>query len=205
MITIIDYKMGNFGSIQNMLTKIGEKSILTNDIKDIEKAKKIILPGVGSFDNAMNNLNSLNLIDIIKHKAKDEKIPILGICLGMHLLSEKSEEGILNGLNIIQGLVKKFNFKDQVKKYKIPHMGWNQVKKIKSSPLTDNLAEDSGFYFVHSYHFVCSRETDILLTTDYGYEFASAVEYENILGVQFHPEKSHRFGMQLLKNFVEYY
>jgi len=205
MITIIDYKMGNLGSIQNMLIRIGEKSIITNNIKDIEKANKIILPGVGSFDKAINNLNALNLIEIIKRKANDEKIPILGICLGMQLLSEKSEEGILTGLALIQGEVKKFNFMDPVKKYKIPHMGWNIVKKVKSSPLTDNIAEDSRFYFVHAYHFVCYRETDILLTTDYGYEFVSAVANDNILGVQFHPEKSHRFGMQLLKNFVELY
>ncbi len=204
MITIIDYRMGNLGSITNMLNKIGVECLVTNNITEVERAEKLILPGVGSFDNAINNLNQLNLIEVIKHKAINEKIPILGICLGMQLLSEKSEEGSLPGLSLIHGEVKKFKF-SELNALKIPHMGWNLVNKVQSNPLIDNLPSDSRFYFVHSYHFVCYNKSDILLTTNYGYEFVSAIAKSNILGVQFHPEKSHRFGLQLLKNFVEQY
>ena len=204
MITIIDYRMGNLGSITNMLNKIGVECLVTNNITEVERAEKLILLGVGSFDNAINNLNQLNLIEVIKHKAINEKIPILGICLGMQLLSEKSEEGSLPGLSLIHGEVKKFKF-SELNALKIPHMGWNLVNKVQSNPLIDNLPSDSRFYFVHSYHFVCYNKSDILLTTNYGYEFVSAIAKSNILGVQFHPEKSHRFGLQLLKNFVEQY
>lgn len=203
MIAIIDYKMGNLGSIANMLKRIGENPVITNRMSDIANATKIILPGVGSFDNAITNLINLDLIDIIKFKALEEKVPTLGICLGMQLLSNKSEEGTLPGLSLINGEVIRFKFNDQENKYKVPHMGWNIVRKEKSNALTDNLPENSRFYFVHSYHFVCNDISDILLTTNYGYNFVSAISKGNILGVQFHPEKSHRFGMQLLKNFVE--
>jgi glutamine amidotransferase len=204
MITIIDYKTGNLGSIQNILKKIGESSIITSESDVISEATKIILPGVGSFDTGMRNLTELNLTAILSRKVLTEKIPILGICLGMQLLSEKSEEGILPGLGWIKGDVKRFVF-NKTNEYKIPHMGWNFVKIRKESRLFSEMFDDPRFYFVHSYYLNPDNAQDILTSTEYGLEFVSAVEKDNILGVQFHPEKSHKFGLKLLRNFVENY
>lgn len=204
MITIVDYKTGNLGSIQNILKKIGESSVISSDASIISNATKIILPGVGSFDTGMENLISLDLIEVLNRKALKEKIPILGICLGMQLLSEKSEEGIFPGLGWIKGDVRKFNFSDTTE-YKVPHMGWNFVISRKESRLLDDMYDDPRFYFVHSYYFKPTNSKDILTSTEYETVFASAVESENIIGVQFHPEKSHKFGLKLLRNFVEKY
>jgi len=202
MITIIDYGMGNLGSIVNMIKKIGYKSEITNDISIIETAEKLILPGVGSFDRAMNNLEELNLIDVLKTKVIKEKTPILGICLGMQLMANNSEEGNKNGLGFINGDVKKFSFNEK-NKLKIPHMGWNLIDPQKENPLLVDLNNQSRFYFVHSYYVECKNTEDILTTTNYGFPFVSSFARENIMGVQFHPEKSHKFGMKLLKNFIE--
>jgi glutamine amidotransferase len=204
MITIIDYKTGNLGSIQNILKKIGESSIITSDSKIISEATKIILPGVGSFDTGMKNLKELDLIDILNSKVLVERIPVLGICLGMQLLSEKSEEGALSGLGWIGGEVKRFIFHN-TNEYKIPHMGWNFVNIKKESRLFSDILDDPRFYFVHSYYFNPANSKDILTSTEYEIEFTSAIEDGNILGVQFHPEKSHKFGLKLLRNFVEKY
>ncbi len=205
MIVIIDYKMGNSGSILNMLKKIGVEAIISSDHDEIQNAEKLILPGVGSFDGGMKNLNDLNLTTILHNKVIKEKIPILGICLGMQLFAKKSEEGILEGLNWINAEVKKFKFNssetDQ-RRLKIPHMGWNTIEIKKNDPIFKNMIEELRFYFVHSYHFVCDDKSNILATTNYGYDFPSIVKKENIIGVQFHPEKSHKFGMKLLANFV---
>lgn len=203
MITIIDYKTGNLGSIQNILRKIGETSIVSSDKAIVEKATKIILPGVGSFDTGMKNLKELDLIDILNKKVLDEKIPVLGICLGMQILSERSQEGVLAGLSWIKGEVVKFEIKDTTE-YKIPHMGWNFVVRKKESPLFHDMMPEPRFYFVHSYYFKASDNSDVLTTTNYETEFTSAVEKDNIFGVQFHPEKSHKYGMRLLKNFVDF-
>ena len=202
MITIIDYGMGNLGSIINMLGKIGVEAVSTSKIEDIEKARKIILPGVGSFDTAINNLNKLGLMTVLNKKVTEERIPTLGLCLGMQLLTEKSEEGKLPGLGWIRGRTIRFKFEDNLK---IPHMGWNTINIKKRSPLLRGLDNGSRFYFVHSYHLVCDDEKDILATADYGYEFPTVVERKNVLGVQFHPEKSHKFGMKLLENFAKNY
>jgi glutamine amidotransferase len=204
MITIIDYKTGNLGSIQNILRKIGESSVITSNPADIINATKIILPGVGSFDTGMRNLIDLDLVGILNKKVLEEKIPILGICLGMQLLSEKSKEGKLPGLGWIKGEVIKFELKN-TDEYKIPHMGWNFVNLRKESRLFRDMYPDPRFYFVHSYHFKPCDISDILTSTNYELEFISSVERDNIIGVQFHPEKSHKFGMRLLKNFVECY
>jgi imidazole glycerol-phosphate synthase subunit HisH len=204
MITIIDYKTGNLGSIQNILKRIGEQSVITSDKNTIEKATKIILPGVGSFDTGMSNLKSLDLIDVLNRKVLTEKTPVLGICLGMQLLSQSSEEGVLPGLGWIDATTVKFRF-ENTGEFKSPHMGWNFIRQCKDSRLFNDMYSDPRFYFVHAYYFNANEPADILSATSYEIEFTSAVEKGNILGVQFHPEKSHKFGMKLLKNFVDFY
>jgi imidazole glycerol-phosphate synthase subunit HisH len=204
MITIIDYKTGNLGSIQNILRRIGEESVITSGKDEVAKATKIILPGVGAFDTGMKNLAELDLIDVLNRKVIEEKVPVLGICLGMQLLSKGSEEGDLPGLGWIDAETLRFRFENTME-YKIPHMGWNFIKQSKPSSLLDNMYQDPRFYFVHSYFFSSLQPEDILTTTTYEIEFVSAIERNNILGVQFHPEKSHKFGMRLLKNFVDFY
>jgi glutamine amidotransferase len=203
MITIIDYGIGNIGSIKNMLKKIGAKSEITSDLNTIEKARKIILPGVGSFDYGMKQLKENNLINILNKKVIDEQTPLLGICLGMQLLSKRSEEGEEAGLGWIDASTIKFV--KVTEDLKIPHMGWNTVEKKRESRLLTDLPAESKFYFVHSYHVKCHVASDIILSSSYGTEFTCAIEKGNVLGVQFHPEKSHKFGMQILKNFSELY
>jgi imidazole glycerol-phosphate synthase subunit HisH len=204
MITIIDYKTGNLGSIQNILRRIGEESVITSDKDEIAAATKLILPGVGAYDTGMSNLIKLGLIDILNEKVLVKKVPVLGICLGMQLLSERSEEGYLPGLGWINAETIRFNFINSME-YKIPHMGWNFIKQHKASRLFTGMFPDARFYFVHSYFFRALDSSDILTSTNYEIEFTSAIERGNILGVQFHPEKSHKFGMKLLKNFVDFY
>ena len=201
MTVIIDYGLGNLGSIQNMLDVIGENAIISSNAEDIKKSDHLILPGVGAFDAGMQLLNEKKLISVIKDEAKTGK-PILGICLGMLLLGKKSEEGQLNGLGLIPFESKKFLF-DKESKLKIPHMGWDIVSFKQQAPLIDGLVGTKRYYFVHSYHAVCDSDENILMTCDYGYEFAASVFNNNVYGVQFHPEKSHDFGMSLLRNFVE--
>ncbi|MBL1155977.1 MAG: imidazole glycerol phosphate synthase subunit HisH [Ignavibacteriota bacterium] len=202
MITIIDVGMANLGSITNMINRLGFKSEISNDISKIKLAKSIILPGVGSFDRAICNLKNLHLIEPLKKKILLDKIPILGICLGMQLLTKKSEEGKEEGLNIIDAKVVKFNFTD-ITNLKIPHMGWNLVEQKKKHILFDDMFQNPRFYFAHSYHVICNEKENIITTTNYGYDFVSSFAKENVMGVQFHPEKSHKYGMKLLKNFTE--
>jgi glutamine amidotransferase len=163
--------------------------------------QKILLPGVGSFDNAMHKLEQLELVHPLRESAA-AGVPLFGICLGMQLLSDGSEEGKLPGLGLISGRVRRFRFDTEQSSLKIPHMGWNQVKTSKIHPLADGLESGGRFYFVHSYHYECEDPTDELFKTHYGYDFTSGVHRGNVMGVQFHPEKSHRFGMQLFKNFI---
>lgn len=200
---IIDYGMGNVGSIQNMLKRIGARSIISGSLDEIEKAEKLILPGVGSFDNGMKNLKNRNLIAILNKKVLEDRIPILGICLGMQLMTASSEEGAMQGLGWLHAKTVRFAFNSKNGQLRIPHMGWDFIKTKKEHPLLGGLGDDARFYFVHSYHVECDQEEDILATTEYGHEFVSAFCSNNILGVQFHPEKSHTFGMHVLRNFVE--
>ena len=200
MVTIVDYGMGNLGSIFNMFKKIGVPSKITSDKNEIEKAEKILLPGVGSFDAAMNKINELDFKELLNYKALEEKIPVLGICLGMQLLTNSSEEGVLPGLGWIQAETLKFKFEKE-QNLKIPHMGWNLVKKNRDSKLTEDFIDETRFYFVHSYYVKCQYDSNSILKTTYGLTFDSAIQNENIYGAQFHPEKSHKFGMNLLKNF----
>lgn len=201
MLGIIDYGLGNLGSIQNMLKVIGEKSIITSDIETLNKCDKYILPGVGAFDAGMEKLNASGLTDFIKEKALVNKRPMLGICLGMQLLGRGSEEGKLEGLNLIP--FDNIRFRLENTNLKVPHMGWDIVEFKMDNPLLKDLKGTQRYYFVHSYHAVCENKENVLMTCDYGYKFACAVVKDNIMGVQFHPEKSHDFGMALLKNFVK--
>lgn len=204
MITIIDYKTGNLGSIQNILKRIGEESVITSDKNEIARAKKLILPGVGTFDTGMSNLMELDLVDILNEKVLVEKTPVLGICLGMQLLSNSSEEGTIPGLGWINAETMRFRFVNTTE-YKSPHMGWNFVQQHKPSNLFNDMYPNARFYFVHSFFFKANNVSDVLTSTAYEIEFTSSIEKRNILGVQFHPEKSHKFGMKLLKNFVDFY
>jgi glutamine amidotransferase len=201
MIAIIDYDMGNIGSVYNMLKKIGKKSIITRDESQIKNAEKLILPGVGAFDSGMEQLENFGLIELIRKKALEDKTPILGICLGAQLMLDKSEEGQKAGLGLIHGEVVRFRFHPE-SALRVPNMGWNQITQVKSSPLVDVLPEQPRYYFVHSYHFKLANPEDQLLMTEYGYSFCSAFQRGTISGVQFHPEKSHKFGMALLNNFA---
>jgi imidazole glycerol-phosphate synthase subunit HisH len=205
MITIVDYGTGNLASIANMLKRVGCDSVITSDADEIARASKLILPGVGAFDTGMRNLMELGLIEMLNSKALEEKVPILGICLGMQLFVSGSEEGQLPGLGWIAGRVLKFKPELADKNLKIPHMGWNQIETAKESKLFTGMHTEPRFYFVHSYYLKLDREEDVLAKTMYGVRFASALERKNIAGVQFHPEKSHKFGMKLLKNFAEMY
>lgn len=203
MIAIIDFGMGNLGSIQNMLARMNYEAEITSDLDRICAADKLILPGVGSFDKAMNNLKNLGFIPTLNELVLKKKIPILGICLGMQLLSMRSEEGVLQGLGWIDAETIRFQF-DELVNLRIPHMGWNKVRIEQDSQLFQDMYEDARFYFVHSYHVQLTDRSNILATTEYGISFPSAVKKANIYGVQFHPEKSHKFGMNLLKNYAEF-
>tara|TARA_B100000401_G_C52701798_1_gene669498 strand:+ start:17 stop:670 length:654 start_codon:yes stop_codon:yes gene_type:complete len=200
-ISIIDYGISNLGSIRNMLRKIGVSSNVITKPEQIVDAHKIILPGVGSFDHGVKALTDLNLIGSIK-EAANKGIPLLGICLGMQLLGNKSEEGNLEGLGLIPGSSIKFNFRDIDSKYRIPHMGWNFISPHdRDHPFLSSLDVNSRFYFVHSYHFVPENMKHSIAKTSYGLEFTSIISSANVHGTQFHPEKSHKFGIQLLSNF----
>lgn len=204
MITILDYGMGNPGSMYNMFRRIGAQAEVASDHEALMSASAIVLPGVGAFDNGMQKLRSTGILEPLALRVLRDKVPFLGVCLGMQLLLECSEEGVLPGLGWIPGHVKKFDFSGLSKtRLKIPHMGWNLVRSTKHATLFRGLDEEARFYFVHSYHVVCSDQAHLLGTSEYGYPFVSAVQKDNIYGVQFHPEKSHRFGMALLKNFAE--
>jgi glutamine amidotransferase len=200
MITVVDYGVGNLGSIQNMLKRIGVESQLTSDLDLIANASKLILPGVGAFDNAMSRINSNGLREILDKKALNERIPILGICLGMQLLTKGSEEGNIPGLGWIPANARKFPTGTGLK---VPHMGWNVVTPSTPSKMTQNFKEESRFYFVHSYYVTVEQSQNSILKTTYGIEFDAAIQNDNIYGAQFHPEKSHRFGMTLFQNFAE--
>jgi imidazole glycerol-phosphate synthase subunit HisH len=200
MIVIIDYGIGNLASVNNMFKKIGVKDVVVSkDETIISKASKILLPGVGAFDSAMNHLKSTGLIPLLNKKVLEEKVPTLGICLGMQMLTRSSEEGIEKGLGWIDAETLKFTL-DPVLKLKVPHMGWNYIKMNYNNPLVD-LGSKNRFYFVHSYYVKCLDEKQSLATCDFGGDFTCMVNKENIFGAQFHPEKSLKFGMKVLENF----
>ena len=201
-IVIADYGMGNLNSVKRKLDKLFVQNIISSDPKDFMQADKIILPGVGHFQMAMENLKNRNLIHALNETVLVKKKPILGICLGMQLMAKQSEEGNSTGLGWFDANIVKFKVLDSLK-FKVPHMGWNQIIISKPSSLFKNVEDHSEFYFVHTYHWKSNNQNDVLNETDYDYTFTSAVEKENIFGVQYHPEKSHDAGEQLLKNFID--
>jgi glutamine amidotransferase len=200
MIAVIDYGMGNAGSILNMLSKIGAEAVLTRNPDEILASDKLILPGIGAFDEGMRRLEELDLIAPLNEKVIERGAPILGVCLGMQLFASSSEEGTRPGLGWFDARTVRFHFTE--KQLLVPHMGWNYLSVRKESDILCDLGEDSRFYFVHSYYLQCERSADVLAVTEYGHEFVSAVARDRIIGVQFHPEKSLRWGMQLFRRFV---
>jgi imidazole glycerol-phosphate synthase subunit HisH len=200
LITIVDYGLGNLGSIVNMFKRVGVQAAIVSDLDKISSADKILLPGVGKFDAAMTRLNETGLREVLDQKVLIDKIPVLGICLGMQLMTNNSDEGELAGLGWVDAETKKF---PKVEGLKVPHMGWNLVKPCKSNPLCNSLPGEPRFYFVHSYYVEVSNQAHSLMKTSYEVEFDSAICRENIYGMQFHPEKSHKFGMAIFKQFAE--
>ena len=201
-VVIVDYGMGNLNSVKHKFSKIGIASVISHDCQEILSAHRLVLPGVGHFKKAVYNLKTSGLWDALDEAVLKRNIPILGICLGMQLMAKHSEEGDVGGLGWFSGDVIRFKATDRLK-YKIPHMGWNTVRVCKDSALFKGVPEHSEFYFVHSYHYESDDPSEILTYTTYEYEFCSAVEKGNIFGLQYHPEKSHDVGEQLLLNFAK--
>lgn len=199
MIVIVDYGMGNLGSIVNMLKKLRVAARLSSDPNDVLGAERLILPGVGAFDRGMEQLEARGLTEAL-HQRYSDGAPILGVCLGMQLMTRASEEGVRPGLGWFDADVRRFDAGRA--SIKVPHMGWNDVHVQRPSPLFDT-DTPARFYFVHSYHVVCDEPGDVVATTHHGYEFPSVIAHDNVIGVQFHPEKSHRFGMDLLRQFTD--
>lgn len=200
-ITIIDYGMGNLRSVQKKFVRVGTTPNISSDPDEIKNACKLVLPGVGHFANGVKKLRESGIWNVLNEKVLLQKTPILGICLGMQLMASHSEEGNVAGLNWFNAEVVKFQVSDKLK-FKVPHMGWNNSIVQKDSSIFKDISPDAMFYFVHSYHILCNNKKDILTTTEYDYTFTSAIQKDNIFGTQFHPEKSHDWGEQLFKNFI---
>jgi glutamine amidotransferase len=203
-ITIVDYGMGNLRSVKNMIRYLGGYAVISADPEEIAAAEKIILPGVGSFGYAMERIGELGLKASLDEAALNRKVPLLGICLGMQLLTSYSEEGDCRGLGYIDAVTTRYT-KEEVGEEKIPHMGWDSVQIQNPCPLVEEISEADRFYFVHSYHVACKDRKDCIATTHYGIDADTIIGSGNVLGAQFHPEKSHKFGMKLMKNFLEKY
>jgi len=203
MIAIIDYGLGNVLAFINVYKRLNIPAVVAKSVSDLAQATRLVLPGVGSFDHAMRELERSGMKSEIERLVFQRQIPVLGVCVGMQMLAKTSEEGVLPGLGWIDGNVKKFALETMLHTINLPHMGWNDVKPIDDSGLFSGMGQKAQFYFLHSYFFQCNQEADVLAVTDYDNQFASAVRRGNVYGVQFHPEKSHHFGSQLLKNFAE--
>ena len=202
MIAIIDYGLGNVRAFANLYTKSNIPFVIAKDTSDLENAQKIILPGVGSFDYAMQLLEASGMQETLSDMVLNHNVPVLGVCVGMQMLADSSDEGNLSGLGWIPGQVKRFESSSLNEEINIPHMGWNNINPVITSGLMEGLDSNSRFYFLHSYYFNCENEDSLLATTHYGSEFACAVHRNNVYGVQFHPEKSHRWGAKILENFA---
>lgn len=200
MIAVINYGLGNLASIKNMFSRLGIDAIITDDKQKISDASKLLLPGVGHFKKGMANLHETGLADVLTREVKENGKPILGICLGAQLMTKHSEEGDIDGLGWVDAVTVKFD-KEKLNTLPIPHMGWSDVQLKNSSELWDALPADPRFYFVHAYHFLFGVDDEVTATSRYGYEFACAFKKDNVFGAQFHPEKSHKFGMKVLENY----
>jgi imidazole glycerol-phosphate synthase subunit HisH len=202
MIAIINYGVGNLASVLNMFKRIGADAVITSDVSEIKKADKILLPGVGHFDSCMQRFNESGLRPVVEQKAFEEKAPLLGICVGAQMMTRGSEEGAEKGLGWVNADTIRFKF-DEQSKLKIPNMGWNELIISKPSPLWNDLNEDARFYFAHSFHFKFDDEEMVTGKANYGYEYAVAFRNKNLFATQFHPEKSHKYGMKVLENFMK--
>ena len=200
MVSIINYDLGNIRSVQKAVDRLGYECIITRDPQKLSRSEKLILPGVGHFENGINNLEHFDLVSILNDLVLGQKIPILGICLGMQLMTDFSEEGNVSGFGWIKG--KTVHFKGI--NMKVPHIGWNNVEVLKDHFMFNNMEQEDEFYFVHSYYVNCNNEADILFKTNYGIKFDSGFRKENIFGVQFHPEKSHLSGLKILRGFLSH-
>jgi glutamine amidotransferase len=203
MITIIDYGSGNIKAIANIYEKLKVDYSIASVPEEVIGAKKIFLPGVGAFDETISKLDSMGFREVLDKEVLENKAPIMGICVGMQILADSSEEGTCKGLGYIKGKVKKINANTILHKPKLPHMGWNSIEIVKNNVLLQEMDAQFGFYFLHTYYFECEDQNNVLATTNYGATFASAVHRENIFGFQFHPEKSHLNGVKLLHNFAK--
>jgi imidazole glycerol-phosphate synthase subunit HisH len=202
MITIIDYGLGNISAFVNAYERLNIPISVARTVDDLKTATKLILPGVGAFDYAMRQLNNSGMRETLDELVLAHHLPVIGICVGMQMMAKSSEEGVLSGLGWIDGTVRKFATSDLSSKIQLPHMGWNSICPSGNSLLFEGIDDDSRFYFLHSYYFRCNNRNDTISTTEYGIRYASAICRKNICGVQFHPEKSHQWGIQLLKNFA---
>ncbi len=202
MITIIDYGLGNIRAFVNVYERLNIQTKVAHVADDLKSATKIILPGVGAFDYAMSQLNASGMRNELEKQVLDNKLPVVGICVGMQMLAKSSDEGKLPGLGWIDGTVKLFDTSAIPYRTRLPHMGWNSIQPVKKNGLLNGINGDDRFYFLHSYYFVCKREEDVISTTEYGIRYASAVNCNNIYGIQFHPEKSHSNGIRVLNNFA---
>lgn len=202
MIAIIDYGLGNVKAFANVYKRLNIPAIIAKHAEELKNATKVILPGVGAFDHAMKMLEKSAMKPVLDEMALQNNVPVLGVCVGMQMLARSSEEGKLPGLGWIDGEV--IGFKSSAAKYsiRVPHMGWNSIKPTRLNGLLQGLEVESRFYFLHSYYMRCSKSEDVFAITEYGAEFACAVSHGNIYGVQFHPEKSHQWGIKLLENFA---
>ena len=200
MIVVVDYGVGNIASVLNMLKRVGAKAKASNSREDIEQADKLILPGVGAFDAGMQTLRSSGLINVLNEQVLNKRKPVMGVCLGSQMLGNGSEEGYEPGLGWVNMDIVRVEKREG---RKVPHMGWNEVSPQLQHPILTGIDQQSRFYFVHSYYMLPRDTNNTLLTANYDQQFTAAVVKENIFGFQFHPEKSHKFGMQLFKNFVE--
>lgn len=201
LLVIIDYGMGNLRSIQFKLHKIGIQSVITASPDDVARAGQLILPGVGHFASGMNNLHKRGLLPVLVHQVLENKTPILGICLGMQLFTKTSQEGgNVSGLGWLDAETLRFDLAQE--QLRVPHVGWNTIVSTRADPLLSGVVPEQRFYFTHSYYVHCASQSDVLATTRYGVDFVSVIRKDNIFGVQFHPEKSHRQGVEIIGNFV---
>lgn len=202
MIAILDYGLGNISAFANVYKRLNIPVAIATKVDDLKNASKVIIPGVGAFDQAMQKLNKSGMRQCLEEIVMHRHVPALGICVGMQILACTSDEGSMPGLGWIEGVVKKFNHTVSNQSLRLPHMGWNNIKATKSNALLQGIDLDARFYFLHSYYYKSEKYQDVIAISTYGEEFACAVNYRNVFGVQFHPEKSHQWGIQLLRNFA---